>query len=56
MAVEVRQMVIKSTVGEDFSMEGGRAPSREQIAQIKAEILEECRAWFLEQMRLSRER
>ena len=43
MSIEVRQLVIKSTVGEEAEPSRGAAPalSREQLARVKAELLAE---------------
>jgi hypothetical protein len=52
MTIEVRQMVIKSTVGDDHGTpqpRSGEAPSPE-IERLREEILAECQALF--EMRL----
>lgn len=55
MTIEVRQMVIKSSVGPD---EAGEPPSLdpEALAELKEELLQECRAWLREQLQQQRER
>jgi uncharacterized circularly permuted ATP-grasp superfamily protein len=58
MSIEVRQLVIKSTVGEEAEPSRGAAPalSREQLARVKAELLAEAKAWISEELRRLRER
>lgn len=58
MTIEVRQMVIRSTVG----LERTRAEPRrtelgpEELARLKEEILAECRRWMVERLREREER
>jgi len=56
MAIEVRQLVIKSTVDGC----GGAQPQDGQTSgaseQLKEEILAECKAWFEEKLRQLKER
>lgn len=64
MTLEVRQMVIKSTVGDAESAgrdtqgpatgTGGLSPA--DRLKLKHELLEECRSWLLEQLERSKER
>ena len=57
MAIEVRSLVITSTVGRGPA--GGERPEplgQEQLARFKAEILAECRIWLQDQLRLQKER
>jgi hypothetical protein len=56
MTIEVRQMVIKSSVG---ASPAPPAAEREQAAwreQMRREILSECRAWIEDRLRRERER
>lgn len=57
MTIEVRQMVVKSTVEDDdkrqFNAAGG---CPQELEQVKEEILNECRAWLAEQLQQLRER
>jgi Family of unknown function (DUF5908) len=55
MTIEVRQMVIKSSVGPDEAREQP-ALAPEALAELKEEILSECRAWLQEQLQQQRER
>lgn len=58
MTIEVRQMVIRSTVG----LERARPETRkaelgpEELARLKEEILGECRRWMAERLRERDER
>ena len=59
MTIEVRQMLIKSCVGQDEPSPGqGRPgePARQDLEQLKEEILAECRAWLRERLNDMRER
>lgn len=57
MTIEVRQMVIKSSVGPDAALPQDQAAlDPEALAELKQEILSECRAWLLEQLQQQRER
>lgn len=59
MTIEVRQMLIKSCVGQDESSSGQAQPgepAREDLEQLKEEILAECRAWFRQSLNEMRER
>lgn len=55
MAIEVRQVTVRSTVqpGEDRE---AAAPPRHEPERMKEEILAECRRMVLEMMRSERER
>ena len=56
MTIEIRQMVIKSTVS------GGPAPAQFDAApgasldRLREEILAECKAWMAEKLHQARER
>lgn len=60
MTIEVRQIVIRSTVVEDGGRDPDRAPAgrlaAEERERIKAEVIAECREWLAERLRESRER
>ena len=57
MTIEVRQMVIKSSVGpEEARPQDQVALDPETLAALKQEILNECRAWLQEQLQQQRER
>lgn len=57
MTIEVRQMVIKSSVGPDDARPQDQAAlDPEALAELKQEILNECRAWLQEQLQQQRER
>lgn len=56
MPIEVRQLVIKSSVGE-ASDEGSRAEaSPRSMTALKEEILSECKSWFEAKLQQLRER
>jgi hypothetical protein len=58
MTIEVRQLLIKSTVGEE------RKPDEEQkaklpteeLARLKEDVLADCKAWLMEKLGDARER
>ena len=58
MTIEVRQMVVKSTVEDEDKREFNRAAGcpQDDMAQVKEEILAECRVWLLEQLQRLKER
>ncbi len=59
MTIEVRQMLIKSCVGQDEPSPGqaqSGEPAREDMEQLKEEVLAECRAWLRERLNDMRER
>ena len=67
MTLEVRQLVLKSTVVDDDDDEddagagkagrcGGAEGDCEDREQLKEEILAECRVWLLEQLAQLKER
>jgi hypothetical protein len=57
MAIEVRQLVIKSTVvKDDAAREAKHAPAQFDFQELKAEILAECRQAIAEALRERRER
>jgi hypothetical protein len=72
MTLEVRQLVMRSTIGGEAEQEGSAAADKrkpksacegdeccgesEERAQMKAEILGECRRVLMEQLRQLRER
>jgi hypothetical protein len=57
MTIELRQLVVKSTVEDEdkrsFNTAGG---CPQEMAQIKEEIMAECRTWVLAQLQQLRER
>ncbi len=59
MTIEVRQMLIKSCVGQDEPSSGQAQPgepAQQALEQLKEEILAECRAWLRERLNDMRER
>jgi len=58
MTIEVRQMLIKSTVGSDVppSAQATVPGDVRDIEQWKQDILVECKAWFEEKLNELRER
>jgi hypothetical protein len=62
MTIEVRQLVVRSQVGDDSGAdEPGQAASAEDgrpawIEEIRRELLAECREWVEDRLRRARER
>ena len=59
MTIEVRQMLVKSCVGQDEPSPGQAQPgepARQDLEQLKEEILAEYRAWLRERLNDMRER
>lgn len=58
MTIEVRQMLIRSTVGgeADAGASYERRLSADEIARLKEEVIAECREWLDEKLREARER
>lgn len=57
MTIEVRQMVVKSTVEDDDKRQFNVAAGcPQELEQVKEEIMTECRAWLAEQLQQLRER
>ena len=60
MTIEVRQMLIRSVVGEESPLpatarlRGG--PAGPEIERLRAQLLAECKAWLAEQLRAREER
>lgn len=60
MTIEVRQMLIRSVVGDDSPQRAtphppGSPPAAE-IERLRAQLLAECKAWLAEQLRAREER
>jgi len=60
MMIEVRQMLIRSVVGEESphpaqAWPPGSAPGPE-LERLRAQLLAECKAWLAEQLRAREER
>ena len=60
MTIEVRQLLIKSSVGVGGGDVAQREPSQEQQSDwretMRQELLSECKAWLEERLRRERER
>lgn len=61
MTIEVRQMLIRSVVGEDSpgpvgATGPGIAPTGTELERLRAQLLAECKAWLAEQLRAREER
>jgi hypothetical protein len=61
MTVEVRQLVIKSSIGderkpspEEKDKEG--PPPAEDLAELKEDLLADCKSWLMEKLADARER
>jgi hypothetical protein len=56
MTIEVRQLLIRSQVGERAAAPADAALAARELEQMKAQILAECKAWLREQLQAARER
>lgn len=62
MTIEVRQMLIRSVVGDEgpdpvgMSAARGHAPAGAELERLRAQLLAECKAWLAEQLRAREER
>ena len=63
MTIEVRQMLIRSVVGEQVphlagvnAAGRGGAPAGPELERLRAQLLAECKAWLAEQLRAREER
>lgn len=56
MSVEVRQMVVKSNVVHSDKTDQGSASSRENLEEMKIEIINECKRMMTELLRDKKER
>jgi len=56
MTIEVRQLLIKSTVGRGPAEPAPPAPARAGLEELREEILAECKAWMEEKLQQARER
>lgn len=56
MTIEVKQLIIKSTVLNDRSLDERREHNSVDVEKIRAAILEECRELIAEQLGEMRER
>jgi hypothetical protein len=62
MTIEVRQMLIRSVVGDEGQHPGamsatrGHAPPGADLERLRAQLLAECKAWLAEQLRAREER
>ena len=56
MAIEVRQLVIKSQVSGAAPPPQREAATQRELEQAKAQILAECKAWLRERLQQAKER
>lgn len=56
MTIEVKQMLIKSTVRQGQGMEKYSSEPGYDLEEMKSEIMEECRQLFVELLREEQER
>ena len=56
MTIEVRQLLVKSTVTKGIGPEERRSSDRVNTAELKAEILEECREMLVDLLQRQKER
>ena len=56
MTIEVKQLIIKSTVLNDRHVEQQRELNSGDLEKIRTSILEECRELITEQLNVMRER
>jgi hypothetical protein len=58
MTIEVRQLVINSSARDEPAREwrAQLGASAEELERLKEDLLSECKTWFIEKLRDSRER
>jgi len=61
MTVEVRQLLIKSSIGDERKPDAEAAekegpPPAEDLAQLKQDLLADCKSWLMEKLEDARER
>jgi len=56
MTIEVKQLLVKSTVTQRIGKEEQRPAGEHDTAQLKAEILAECREMLVELLKRQKER
>lgn len=56
MTLEVRQLLIKSQLAGEPAAPAREAVAPEQVAQLKEEILAECKAWVADKLQELNER
>jgi hypothetical protein len=56
MPIEIRQLVIRSTVGAEVEDERHADSAPPSMDALKEEILSECKAWFEARLQQLRER
>ncbi len=56
MTIEVRQLLVRSTVGQPGTAERESAAAPRDTEELKAEILSECREMVLDLLRKRKER
>lgn len=56
MTIEVRQLLIRSQVGERAPAPADTAQAARERELLKAQILAECKAWLREQLAAAKER
>jgi len=56
MPIEVRQLLIKSTVDGTDDPQRAEETSSETLERLREEIIAECKAWFEDKLQQMRER
>lgn len=56
MTIEVRQMVIRSSVGGDAPVQRQEDDASDWRERLREEVLAECKAWLEDRLRRERER
>ncbi len=56
MAIEVKQMIIKSTVVNEHANESSHVPAAIDIERLKEQLMEECKELIAESLSETRER
>jgi hypothetical protein len=56
MTIEVRQMVIRSSVGGEAPVQRAEDGSPDRLERLREEVLAECKAWLEDRLRRERER
>lgn len=56
MAIEVRQLIVKTTIEQKTAVPAGTEGRCCDVGQLKAELLKQCRQLIVETLRRERER
>jgi hypothetical protein len=56
MTIEVRQLVVRSNVGEESAADAAEDGPPAWVGEVKRELLAECQAWLEDRLKQARER